>query len=365
MTFRLFEAMASEGFEELHALHDAASGMRALVAIHDTSVGPAFGGVRRLEYASEQTAMLDCLRLARAMSWKCVLADLPAGGAKTVMLDRGDLDLEAAYRHVGRFVESLGGRHYSGPDVNTGESELAWLSSETRFATDPGPEGPGELADATAAGVFAGIGAALEHLDGEVDWPARRIVVQGLGAVGGRLARRLKEVGAEVVASEIDDEHGRAMAAELELELVEPGVALAAPCDVLSPNALGGTLHDLSIPRLAARAVCGGANNVLASSAHGERLHESGVLFVPDFVVSCGALVRGVIFHLEGRREPVDRIEARIGKSARELLGLARERDLPPSVVAVDEARARIDRRRNVRRPPRERDPLEVVPPSE
>ncbi|MEO0650611.1 MAG: Glu/Leu/Phe/Val dehydrogenase dimerization domain-containing protein [Planctomycetota bacterium] len=346
MSFRLFDAMAREGFEAVHAVHDAASGLRAVVALHDTSAGPAFGGVRRWDYASENAALLDCLRLARAMTWKCVLADLPAGGAKTVVLDRGDLDLEAAYRHLGRFVESLGGRHYTGPDVNTGESELGWLASETRYATDPGPDGPRELSDATAAGVFAGIAAALEQLDGQTDWTERRIVVQGLGAVGARLARRLREAGATVIASEIDAEHGEQVADELDLELVEPGSELGVPCDVFSPNALGGLLHDLSIPRLQTRAVCGGANNVLASSIHGLRLHERGVLFVPDFVVSCGALVRGVLFHTHGVREPVDAIERRIHASARDLLTLAEERGAAPSAVAIDEARARVEARR-------------------
>jgi leucine dehydrogenase len=349
MSLRLFDAMAREGFEAVHAVHDPRSGLRALVAIHDSSAGPAFGGVRRWDYTDDNAALLDCLRLARAMSWKCALVDLPAGGAKTVLLDRGELDLEGAYRSLGRFVESLGGRYYTGPDVNTGERELAWLAAETRFATDPGPDGPRELADATAAGVFAGIAAALRQVDGECDWVARTIVVQGLGAVGFRLARRLSEVGARVLACDLNEDLVRRAERELEIESLEPGSEVATPCDVFSPNALGGILHDLSIERLRARIVCGGANNVLAGRSHGERLHERGVLFVPDFAVNSGALVRGVLFHTEGVREPVERIEARIGRLASGLLELAAQSDRPPISVAVDEARRLVQARRDSR----------------
>jgi leucine dehydrogenase len=346
MSLHLFDALAREEFEELLAVHDRRSGLRALVAIHDTCAGPAFGGVRRWDYASEGAALLDGLRLARAMSWKCVLAGLPAGGGKIVVLDRGDLDLEAGYRHLGRVIEGLGGRYCAGPDINTGERELRWLAAETRFATDPGPAGPQELSEATAAGVFAGIAAALRHRDGEERWPARRIVVQGLGSVGWQLAARLRAQGAEVLASDLDPARVEAAEAQLGVQRVEPGSEIAVPCDVFSPNALGGVVHDLTLVRLAARIVCGGANNVLASSAHGERLHQRGVLFVPDFVVNAGALVRGALFHLEQRREPIERIEARIGAVTAEILELARDQGRPPSAVAVEEARRRFDARR-------------------
>ncbi len=341
--------MSREGFEQLVAIHDRRSRLRGLLAIHDTSVGPAFGGIRCKAYASENQASLDALRLARAMTHKCLLAGLPAGGAKLVVMERDDLDREAAFRHIGRLVESMGGRYCTGPDLGCGDRELAWVSAETRYATDPGPAGPGELAAATAGGVFAGIAAALAHVDGEVDWARRTVVVQGLGAVGARLARRLVEAGAKVVASDQSEARAKALADELAIELVEAGAECAVACDVFSPNAVGGVLHDVTLARLQARIVAGGANNVLATTAHGDRLHAAGVLFVPDVLISSGAIIRGVLFQLEGRREPLAAIEERIRVRTGEVLDLARAEDRPPARVALREAQRALQIRRTGR----------------
>jgi leucine dehydrogenase len=341
--------MSQEGFEEVHALHDRRSGLRAYLAIHDASAGPAFGGVRRHRYAGESQALGDCLRLARNMSHKCALAELPAGGAKLVVLDDPELDLERAYRFLGQAVERLDGRVYTGPDAGTGERELDWLSQHTRFAAPPGPEGPGRLAESTAAGVFAGIRAALEHLDGSGDVASKRVVVQGLGSVGALLAERLVTAGASVIATDLDAERASEVARRLEIETCEPGHELGLECDVFSPNGMGGGLHDLSLPRLRARVVCGGANNVLSRTLHADALYDRGLLYVPDFAVNSGALIRGALFHLEGRRVPVLEIEERIHGLASELLSRAAEQDEPPLRLALVEARSRLEARRALR----------------
>ncbi len=346
MDTHVLDALADGGFEQLIALHDSRSGLRAFLAIHDTSVGPAFGGVRRWTYRSEDEALRDVLRLSRAMTHKCVLAGLPAGGAKLVALDREGVDWEAAYRYIGRIVEYQAGRFYTGPDVGTAALELSWMSEETSNVTRPDESGPGELAEATAAGVFHGMAAALEHLDGEVDWPARTIVVQGLGAVGGRLSRSLKEAGARVLASDIDGETAKRLGAELELELIDPTKELDIACDVFAPCALGGILHDLSVPRLRCRVVAGGANNVLASPVHGDSLHARGVLYAPDFVINSGALIRGALFHLEHQRLPVQEIGGRIHGALSEILSSAAAAERPPARFAFDEAERRIAERR-------------------
>ena len=346
MAVHVLNALAREGFEELVALHDRRSGLQGFLAIHDTSAGPAFGGIRRFPYSNENRALVDCLRLARAMTAKCCLAGLPAGGAKLVVLDQPGLDLERAYAYLGEVTERLQGRVYAGPDMGTGVAQLAALCSTTRFATDPGPAGPGELAQATAAGVFAGISAALLALDGALDWPRRRIVVQGLGAVGTELVRRLVLVGAQVAASDLDPARCAAAQREFGLELLPPGSEFDARCDVFSPNAMGGLLHDLTLRRLSARIVAGGANNLLARSSHGDRLHESGVLFVPDVLINSGALIRGALFHLFGHREPVSAIEGRIGDRATRLLREALDEGLPPARVAQREARRLLSQRR-------------------
>ena len=347
MAVEILDALARQGFEEVIALHDPGSGLRAFLALHDTSAGPAFGGIRAWTYQREDEALRDCLRLARAMTAKCVMAGLPAGGGKVVLLDRPELDREGAYRHLGRAVERLGGRFYTGPDVGTGPRELGWLAAHTRFVTHPGAEGPGELAESTSAGVLAGMAAALRHLDGAERWGERRVIVQGLGEVGARLARSLVELGAEVHAAEVDSERAEALCGELGLVRIDPSRELEGECDVFAPCALSGILHDLSIARLRCRVVAGAANNVLANPAHGRRLHERGVLYVPDFLINAGALIRGARFHLEGEREDVARIGAQIGAGVTAVLERAAAEGVPPVEVALREAEARLAARRS------------------
>ena len=334
----ILDAMAHDGFEEVVALHDRRSRLSAFLGIHNSSRGPAFGGVRRWSYLDEEAALRDCLRLSRAMTWKCALAGLQAGGAKLVMLDRPDLDRPAAYRRIGELVEELGGRFYTGPDVGTGAPELEAIASRTSYVTHPGARGPGQLAEATCAGVVAGMAAALRALDGEERWGERTVVVQGLGEVGAGVARRLAARGASVLAAEIDSERGERVAAELGIELIAPSSELDAFCDVFAPCALGGILHDVTVERLRCRVVAGGANNVLARPAHADRLHARGILYVPDIVLNSGALIRGATFHLQGVREPVETIGERIGGVTSRILGLAARTGEPPARVAVREA---------------------------
>ncbi|MCP3915790.1 MAG: amino acid dehydrogenase [bacterium] len=342
MPFHLLDAMHREGFEEVRALHDRRSGLRAFLGVHDTARGPAFGGIRRWEYRDESEALLDCLRLARAMTRKCALAELPAGGAKLVVLAKSGVDWNGAYRYIGRAVEAMGGRFYTGPDVGTGDSELACVAEETAFVTKPGPAGPGALAESTAQGVFHSIATCLRHLDGEENWTARTVCVQGLGAVGSHLARFLMERGVHVLGADVDTERATVMEQELGIELVDPNLALDQSCDVLAPCALGGLLHDVTLERLRCRIVAGGANNVLARRLHGDRLHERGILYAPDFIVNSGALIRGALFHLDDHREPAEAIGERIGGTLETVLERSRAEDATPLRVAVAEADERI-----------------------
>jgi len=346
MEIHVLDAMAREGFEQVIALHDRDSGLRAFLGLHDTSVGPAFGGIRRWHYRDEREALRDCLRLAAAMSHKTVLADLPAGGGKLVALELPGVDWEKGYAYLGREVERLGGRFYTGPDVGTGERELAWIAGETGFVTRPDASGPGELPEATAAGVVAGMEAALCLLDGKSDWSRRKVVVQGLGGVGERVARALVHAGAQVLGSDIDGNRAERVAEELGIELLDPSHELDVECDIFSPCALGGIVHDLSLARLRCRIIVGAANNILARPEHGDRLHERGILFVPDVIVNAGALIRGAIFHLEGRREPVRLIGERVGSAVHAVLERAVQEGRPPARVATLEAEERLTRRR-------------------
>ena len=346
MTLHVLDTMARLGFEEVLCLNDRQSGLRGFLAIHDTSAGPAFGGVRRMEYRDEEEALTDCLRLSQGMSHKCVLAGLPAGGAKIVLLGREGVDWPAAYRALGKTVERLAGRLDTGPDVGTGQDELGWMVPETAFVTDPGPAGPGLLGESTSEGVFAAMEQVLLHLDGTVDWTQLSVVIQGLGVVGLGLARRLVGLGAKVLASEISPERAEAAQKELGLELLPPESGIGVECDVFAPCALGGILHDLSVERLRCRAVVGGANNVLARSLHGDRLHERGILYVPDFLANAGALIRGTLFHLEGIRLAPEEIGLRVAESVRDVLVQARDTSQAPARVAIEIAEDRLAGRR-------------------
>ncbi|MBL8900040.1 MAG: Glu/Leu/Phe/Val dehydrogenase [Planctomycetes bacterium] len=348
---RILEAMRSDDFEEVVLLQDRRCGLRAILAIHDTSSGPAFGGVRRWRYPREEHALRDVLRLARAMTLKCALAGIPGGGGKVVILDQDDLRAEEAYELLGRHVQQLGGRFYTGPDVGTGHRELSVLARSTEYVTRPDEAGPGDLASATAAGVIAGMRAALEELFGTSSARGLRFAIQGVGEVGAKIARLLVAEGAEISVADLDEGAiERLLAVQPEVEVLPPERLLDASVDVFCPCAMGGVIHDLSLGRLRARLVAGSANNILALPRHGEELHRRGIVYLPDYVLNAGALILGSAFHLRGVREVGAEIE-RIGETIRWILRTAREEGESPMSVADREAERRIAEARAKGRP--------------
>ena len=300
---------------ETIAVEDAASGLRAFIAIDRLRSGVAAGGVRRVRYPDADHARADAARLAAAMTRKCVLADLPAGGAKTSILDHPRLDVDRAYRVLGDAIEQLGGRYLCGPDVGTGAREMDLLRRRTRFANDAA----NDPSRSTAAGVLAGIRGTLRAIDASGDVRGRRFAVQGLGQVGGAVAIELARGGAIVRGSDVDRAACARAAAE-GVEIVPPGEVIEATCDVLVPCALGGVLTRASIARLRCGAVCGAANNVLDDtevdpSELAAILHARGVVFAPDFVVNAGAVIEGVLAMVHGRSAAVVvEIAARIAR---------------------------------------------------
>lgn len=335
------DVLAGADCEQVLVVRDRAADVTAVVAVHDTRPGPAHGGIRRVCYPDLGAAVADAVALAQAMTWKCALAGIAAGGGKAVILDRDGLDRAAAYRLVGRTVAQLGGRYFTGPDVGTTADDLRVVAAETRFVATGEGDGPGDLAAATATGVFAALTALAERLHTPV--AKLRVAVQGLGAVGHELCRRLHAAGASLVVSDVVGERAAAAAAAFGAAVVDPDRLLVEPCDVLAPCALGGVLTVAACERLLARGVCGAANNIFADAEAAVLLHQRGVPVVPDFVANAGALIQGATWHLQGVRVTEERLQ-RIGVTAGELLDRAANENVPPSVLALQVARERIAR---------------------
>ncbi|MEZ5826633.1 MAG: Glu/Leu/Phe/Val dehydrogenase dimerization domain-containing protein [Geminicoccaceae bacterium] len=289
----LFDAVDFADHEEICHFHDREAGLRAIIAIHNTRLGPAVGGCRMWNYASEGEALADALRLSQGMTFKAAMADLPLGGGKSVIWgDPRTQKSPSLFRAFGRAVESLKGRYYTGEDVGTTPADMAVAGRETRFVLGRDEQGSsGDPSPDTADGVLMAIEGAARHKLGASDLAGLRVAVQGLGNVGMALAGRLFEGGAELVVADID----KARVAEAESRFgarsVPVGDIPAVECDVFAPCALGAVINDETLPRLRCGIVAGSANNQLHRPEHGDRLHERGILYTPDFVANAGGLI--------------------------------------------------------------------------
>ena len=290
----IFERLLTGGHEQAVWAADATTGLRAIVAIHSTALGPALGGTRFWPYPSDETALLDVLRLARSMTYKAAVAGLDLGGGKAVILGNpGRLRSEALLRAYGRFIDSLGGRYITAEDVGTDQADMDLLRSETRYVTGVSEElgGSGDPSPATALGVLHAMHAVAEHRWGAPMLEGRHVVVLGVGKVGSALVGHLRAAGAKVSVADVVPDRGAAMVATHGATAVGVDEALTVDADVLAPCALGGLLHAGTIARLGCRAVCGSANNQLSEPADAGRLAERGILYAPDYVVSAGGII--------------------------------------------------------------------------
>ncbi len=327
-------------YEELVVLGDRELGLRAIIAIDSTRRGPAFGGIRRVAYASEEAALADALALASAMSCKTALAGLDAGGAKTVIMHREGLDLEAVYSRLGDAIARLGGRYVCGPDLGTGERELGWIRERTEHVNPLG----NDAGESTARGVLAGLRAMWTFLD--LEPRGSSVAVQGCGAVGLALIKALLELGVRVTAADTSAGAVRA-AKDAGAQIIAPSRILQTPCDVLVPCAVGGTITEDVVPRLNCKSICGSANNQLRAPETALLLAAHGIVHAPDIVVSAGAVIEGVLTVLDDAatggdavRRAIDRIEPTL----LEVLEDAARLKQPPSVVAVAKAQERLRR---------------------
>jgi leucine dehydrogenase len=334
----LLESMVADDCEQVIAFQNRSAGLRGFLAIHDTTLGPALGGIRLWTYATEQEALADAMRLARAMTLKAALAELPAGGGKTVLLDHPGLRREEAFEALGWLIESLGGRYLSGPDVGVGAADLDAVGRRTRHVALESAPGLGDISEMTAIGVWHGLRACLDF----AGLRRARVAIQGVGNVGRWLGRILRREGMELVIADVDPNRARAAAEELGARVLAPEEVLTAEVDVVAPCALGSAIDRVLAGRLKARIVCGSANNVLASPEVAGDLARRGILYAPDYLVNAGGLIRGAEYYLLGRADSQPSL-ARIYDRMQNVLPLARDRGVSTAAVAEELARARLN----------------------
>ncbi|TKJ28489.1 Glu/Leu/Phe/Val dehydrogenase dimerization domain-containing protein [Blastococcus sp. CCUG 61487] len=285
------------GHEQVVFCSDRESGLRAVIAVHSTALGPALGGTRFYPYTSEADAVADALRLSRAMTYKNSLAGLDLGGGKAVIIGDPRTDrTEARLRAYGRFVEALGGRYLTASDVGTTNADLDVVARETRFAhgRSEARGGCGDSSVLTAYGVFLGMQAAALHCWGTRSLAGRTVAVAGVGKVGSHLVGHLAEDGAEILVADVDPAAVERVRARHPQVTVVPDTAtlVRTPHDVYSPNALGGALDPETVAVLPSRIVCGGANNQLATPEVAEQLRGRGILYAPDYLVNAGGVMQ-------------------------------------------------------------------------
>ena len=267
------------------------AGYRGIVAIHSTVLGPALGGTRFWNYASDEDAITDALRLARGMTYKNAVAGLNLGGGKSVIIGNNKAtDREMIFRAHGRFVESLGGRYITAEDVGTSTADMDFVHMETKNVTGLAGRS-GDPSPVTAHGVFRAIQASAKERWGSDDLSTKTISVQGAGHVGYYLAKELHEAGAKLVVTDIDAERVKAVVAEFGARAVAPDDIYAVQADIFAPCALGAIVNDVTIPQLRCEIVAGAANNVLLEEKHGVALEEKGILYAPDYVANAGGVI--------------------------------------------------------------------------
>jgi leucine dehydrogenase len=339
------------GGEEVVVRFDAPSGTWMFVCVHSTVLGPAAGGTRMKTYAEPDDALRDGLRLAEAMTSKDAVAGLPLGGGKGVLavpeIPQGAPRRELLLRY-GDFVESLHGTYWTACDMNTAPPDMDVIAERcgSVFARTAEHGGSGTSAPATADGVFAGIRASVAHAFGSEDLGDHTVVVQGVGAVGGLLARRLHDAGARTTLTDVDEVRAKELAAEIGAEVVSPDGAIDVECDVLSPCATGGILSAESIPRLRCRIVAGAANNQLATADLADELHRRGILYAPDYVINAGGVI-SVYGELRGWDPARSREKAEeIHDTLRSVFRRAREKGTTPAAAADAIAEARLNEAR-------------------
>ena len=325
--------------EGVHLFRDAASGLTAVIALHSTHLGPGAGGTRFWHYADSADALTDALRLSRAMGFKNAMAGLPMGGGKAVILaDSLRTKTPEMLAAFGLAVDSLGGRYVTAEDVGMTDMDMVAIAKTTRHVSglpvaagsaggDPGPT--------TAKGVYLGVRAAIARGLGRQDAAGVHVAIQGVGSVGGGLARLLARDGAKLTLADADENRALALAEELGGVAIAAADIMAVEADVLSPCALGGVLDARSIAALQVPVVAGGANNQLATPADADHIHARGILYAPDYVINAGGIINVALEYLgQGDRAEVEALVAKIPERLEQILAESTASNVPAAVVA-------------------------------
>jgi leucine dehydrogenase len=290
----VFDQIHEAHHEQVIFCHDAESGLDSIIAIHDTTLGPALGGTRMWPYRSTHEALTDVLRLSEGMTYKAAVAEIELGGGKAVIIgdSRRDKTPELLRAH-GRFVDTLGGRYITAEDVGIGVEDMEYVYEETRHVTGirSSPQGSGDPSPVTAYGVYNGIKASCLKKLGTDDVEGVRIAVQGAGHVGYYLCENLAADGAVISITDIDEERVHKVVADFGATPVEPDEIYDVDCEVFAPCALGAIINDATLRRLRCQIVAGGANNQLEEDRHGDALDAKGILYAPDYVINAGGLI--------------------------------------------------------------------------
>ncbi len=343
----VFDLLAKYDYGELHLNRDAASGLQAIVAIHDTRLGPSLGGCRFIHYDTEEEAIVDALRLARGMSYKAAITGLPLGGGKSVIIrPKTEFDRGALFRAFGKFINDLGGHYITAEDSGTSIEDMEVIRTMTKNVTGVKAEhgGSGDPSPYTALGVRRGIEACVKFVSGRDNIDNLDVAVQGVGHVGYHLCKELSALGARLIVADIDPLKSERAQREFGAEIVPLDSIFSVECDVLAPCALGSALNDTTVPQLKCKVVAGAANNQLAEARHGDDLMQRGIVYAPDYAINAGGLIN-VATEIEGYDEEKSRTKVmKIYDTIFEIADRAKKAMKPTYVIAEMMAQERLVR---------------------
>lgn len=329
----MFDLLEHDHVQELHVCHQPDSQLNAFIAIHSTHLGPALGGCRFMPYPHAGAALRDAIRLARGMSYKAALAGVPQGGGKSVILrPEGHFDGARLFREFGRFIDTLGGRYITAIDAGTTAREMDWIAEETTHVTSTSDAG--NPSAYTALGVYKGILAAVEHRFGLADLAGLRVLVQGLGNVGMRLAQYLHQAGAKLLVCDIDTTRVHQARSCFGAQVVHPDRLFEETCDIFAPCGLGGVINHRHLPEMSCAIVAGSANNQLEDADCGRWLHDEGILYAPDYVINAGGLIYASLTHSGSGISDIEFRVHQLGETLRSIFQLSEEGGLPTSEVS-------------------------------